>query len=79
MSNCKYRDTNNFEKLTKNFKGKALPLFHMNLCSLTENFDGFSILLNKLNVSFDIFAITETRIKKDSLSPLNLQLDNYSI
>ena len=29
-------------------------------------------------VSFDIFAITETRIKKDSSSPINLQL-RYSI
>ena len=48
----------------------------MNVCSLTKNFDDFNILLGDLNVSFDI---TETRIKKDSLSPINLQLRNYSI
>ena len=47
----------------------------MNVYSLTKNFDDFNILLSDLNVSFDI---TETRIKKDSPSPINLQLSNYS-
>ena len=47
----------------------------MNVCSLA---DDFNILLSELNVSFDILAITETRIKKDSLSPINLWLNNYS-
>ena len=47
----------------------------MNVCSLTKKFDDFNILLSDLNVSFDI---TETRIKKDSPSPINLQLSNYS-
>ena len=51
----------------------------MNVCSLTKHFDDFNILLSDLNVSFDILAITETRIKKDSSSPINLQLSNYSI
>ena len=45
----------------------------MNVCSLTKNFDDFNILLGDLNVSFDILAITETRIKKDSSSTINLQ------
>ena len=47
----------------------------MNVYSLTKNFNDFNILLSDLNVSFDI---TETRIKKDSPSPINLQLSNYS-
>ena len=51
----------------------------MNVCSLTKNFDDFDILLNDLNVNVDILAITESRIKKDASSPLNLHLDNYSI
>ena len=74
LSNCKYRDTDHFKNLTKDFKRKAL-FFHMNVCSLA---DDFNILLSELNVSFDILAITETRIKKDSLSPINLWLNNYS-
>ena len=51
----------------------------MNICSFTKNFDDFKILLSEINVSFDILAITESRIKKDSSSPIKFQLDNYSI
>ena len=79
LPNCNYRDTDYFKNLTKDFKRKALSFFHMNVCSLTKYFDDFNILLSDLNVSFDILAITETRIKKDSSSPINLQLSNYSI
>ena len=50
----------------------------MNVCPLTKNFDDFNIRRSDLNVSFDILAITETRIKKDSSSPINHQLNNYS-
>ena len=50
----------------------------MNVCSITKKFDDFSILLGDLCISFDILAITKTRIKKDSSSPVNLQLSNYS-
>ena len=32
----------------------ALSFFHMNVCSLTNNFDDFNIILRDLNVSFDI-------------------------
>ena len=66
LSNCKYRETDYFQKLSKNFKRKKLSFFHMNVCSLSKNFDNFNILLNDLNVDFDILAITEPRIKEDS-------------
>ena len=79
LPNCKYRDTDYFKNLTKDFKRKALSFFHMNVCSLTKYFDDFNILLSDLNVSFDILAITETRIKKDSSSSIDLQLNNYLI
>ena len=39
----------------------------------------FNILLNDLNVNFDILAITESCLKKDLSSPVNLHLNNYSI
>ena len=78
LPNCKYRDTEYFKSLTKDFKRKALSFFHMNVCSLTKNFNDFNMLLSDLSVSFDILAITETRIKKDSSHTINLQLSNYS-
>ena len=46
----------------------------MNVCSLTKKFDDFNILLR-----FNIIAVTESRIKEDSSSQINLQLSNYSI
>ena len=51
----------------------------MNVFSLTKDFDDFNILPSDLNVSFYTLGITETRIKKVSSSPINLQLNNYSI
>ena len=51
----------------------------MSVCSLNKNFGNLNILLSDLNVSFDILAITETRIKKDSSSSIDLQLNNYLI
>ena len=79
LPNCKYREIDYFQKLSKNFKRKTLSFFRMNVCSLTKNFDDFDILLNDLNVNFDVLAITESRIKKNSSNPVNLNLDNYSI
>ena len=79
LPNYEYRDTDYLKNLIKDFKRKVLSFCHMNVWSLTKNFDDFTILLSDLNVSFDILAITETRIKKDSSSPTNLESNNYSI
>ena len=79
LPNCKYREIDYFQKLSSNFKRRTLSFFHMNVSSLTKNFDDFNILLNDLNANFDILAIKESRIKKDSSSPVNLHLDNYSV
>ena len=70
LPDCKYRDTDYFKNLTKDFKRKVLFFFHMNVCSLTKHFDDFNILLSELNISFDILAVTETRINKDSSRPI---------
>ena len=56
-----------------------LALFSYEYMFTSKNFHDFNILLNDLHVNFDILAITESRIKKDSSSPENLHLDNYSI
>ena len=74
LPNYKYRDIDYFQKLQK----EDLILFSY-VSSLTKNFDDFNILLNDLNVNFDILAITESHIQKDSSSPINLHLDNYSV
>ena len=50
----------------------------MNVCSLTKNFNDFNIPLIDLIVNFDILAITESWIRKDSSRPVNLHLDNHN-
>ena len=77
LPNCKYRYIDYFQKLSRNFKRKTF--FHKNVSSLTKNFDDFNILLIDLNVNFNILAIAESRINKDSSSPINLHLGNYSV
>ena len=79
LPNCKYRGTDYFKNLTKYFKRKALSFFHIIFRSITKNFDNFNLLLSELNVGFDILAIKKSRIKEDSSSLINLQLNNYSI
>ena len=79
LPNRKYREVDYFQKLSKNLKRKTLSLFHRNICLLTKNYDDFNVLLSDLNVNFDTLAITKSRIKNNSSSPLNLHLDNYSI
>ena len=44
LQNCKYREIDYFQKLSRNFKRKTLSFFHMNVCLLTKNFDDFNII-----------------------------------
>ena len=53
-------------------------LFHVNLCSLSKNFEELQYLLKSTNKNFDIIAITETRTRKDISITNNLSLNNYS-
>ena len=61
------------------FQSKSLSLLHLNICSLSKKFYDFCILLKEINMNFDIIAPTESRMKKSSVSPINIELENYSI
>ena len=61
------------------FKSKSLSLPHLNICTLSKNFDNFCLLLKENNMNFDIIALTESRIQKNSVSLINIELENYSI
>ena len=58
----KHRDLGYFQNFSEKFKSKSLFLLHLNICSLTEKFDEFYILLKGI----DIIPSTESRIKKIS-------------
>ena len=40
----------------------SLSVFHINPCSLNKNFEDLEYLLKATNKTFDIIAITESRI-----------------
>ena len=60
-------------------KHKSLALFHINACSLNKNFDKLEHLLKCTNKVFDIIAVTETRITKQTFLTTNINLKNYAI
>ena len=66
----KYHDIEELQNLKIKSKSKSLPLFHVNACSLSKNFDHLQHLLSCTNKIFDIIAITETRIKKTFLQQI---------
>ena len=50
-----------FKKLKT--KSKYLPLFHLNSCSRNKKFDGLEYLIKTANQTFNVIAISESRIK----------------
>ena len=50
--------------MQKNFL--SLSLFHINSCSLNNNFEDIEYLFKTTNKKFDVIAISESRIIKDS-------------
>ena len=51
----------------------------MNISSLCRNFDDLHTLLSEINLKFDIIGITETRLKKNSIRNINIDLKGYTI
>ena len=59
-------------------KKNSLSLFHINACSLSKNFDDLEYLLKTTNTNFDIIAISETRILKNTKIVKNINIPNFS-
>ena len=74
----KYYDIDQIQTLKFPNKQKSLALFH-NACSLNKNFDDLDHLLKCTNKVFDIIAVTETRITKQTSLTTNVNLRNYAI
>ena len=56
-----------------------LSLFHINCCSLNKNFEDLEYLLKATNKTFDVIAISESRILKDTNLSKNINIYNYSV
>ena len=78
LPNCQYRDLEYFQNFSEKFKSKSLSLLHLNICSVSKNFIDFCILRKEINMSFDITELNESRIKKNSVSPINIELIEHT-
>ena len=56
-------------------KKSCLSLFHIKACSLSKNFEDLEYLLKTTNTNFDIIAISETTILKNTkiVKHINIQ------
>ena len=62
--NCKNLD--NDEIQIRKIEPNSLSLSHMNFCSLNKNFEDLEYLLKATNKTFDVIAISESRIVTDT-------------
>ena len=58
-------------------KNSCLSLFHINTCSLNKNFEDLEYLIKSTNINFDIIAILETGILKDTNIMKNINTPNF--
>ena len=75
--NSKYYSINEIQSLKVANKNKFLFIFHINACSLNKNFDDLEYLLKCTKKIFNVVAVTETRITKNTSKLCNIKLTNY--
>ena len=74
VNECKYFDIPMRSSFVQN--QNSLSVFHVNIRSLTKNFDALYELISSLPVSPDVVCVSETRIKDDLL--INISIPNYN-
>ena len=79
LPNCKYRDKSYFSNLEVGLNSKCLSFFYVNVNSLSENFDNFNHLINKLKSEFDVLGISDLKILKYQSINTNGNLQNHVI
>ena len=79
LPNYKYRDKSYFSNLEVGLNSKCLSFFYVNVNSLSENFDNFNHLINKLKSEFDVLGISDLKILKYQSINTNGNLQNHVI
>ena len=74
-----YFDESDFNKNFPKNLFDGTNFFLMNISSLCRNVDDLNTLLSEINLKFDIIGITETRLKKNSIRNINIDLKGYTI
>ena len=72
----RYYEIEEIQTLKIPIKSKSLSMFHVSICSLSKNFDDLEYLLKTTNMNFDITAISETMITKNTNKWSNINLNN---
>ena len=75
--NCKNLDIDEIQKMK--IEPNSLSLLHINSCSLNKNLEDLEYLLRATNKTFDIIAISESRILKDTNLSKNTNIYNNSV
>ena len=75
--NCRNLDIDEIQKMK--IEPTSLSLFHINSCFLNKNFQDLEYLLKATNKTFDVIAISESRILKDTNLSKNINIYNYSV
>ena len=70
--NCRNLDIDEIQKMK--IEPNSLSLFHINSCPLNKNFEELEYLLKATNKTFDIIAISESRILKDTNLSKNINI-----
>ena len=76
--NSRYFDIDQIQLFKFRQKEKSLSFFYTNSCSLNKSFDDLVYLRKCSNKTFDILAVSETRISKKTSVIFNVNLNNYS-
>ena len=79
LPNYKYRDKSYFSNLEVGLNSKCLSFFYVNVNSLSENFDNFNHLINKLKSEFHVLGISDLKILKYQSINTNGNLQNHVI
>ena len=74
VANSRFFGIDEIQVLKLHDKKNSLSFFHVNACSLNKNFDDLEYLLKCTNKSFNIIAVTETRISKKTSLICNINL-----
>ena len=74
---CKYFDVEEVQSTKIPNKNSFISLFHTNTCSLNKISEYLEYLIKSTNISFDIIAISETRILKDTIIVKDMNIPNF--
>ena len=68
---CRYYDATDFNN-SKFDKTNNFSLLHLNIHSIQAHFEDLLILLNSLNIKFDVIALSESKLNNEPTTNINI-------